>query len=234
VDFVYFQDPYLRMGKIFVTRRQFERHWHQIMGGAQTGNPALMHLGIMVRGTQPAPPRPVPVLDPAALDYARLGSFNMMVTHFDHVLLPFEFMDELRDLAAGRAVRVEAFILVSKSAEGDISAMEGGNLEEERDAAEISVLLGVLAARAIGSAESARRTAEHTLEAVGAGDFGLSAETLRALAAKLEPGHSAVITLFENVWERRFREVARKYGGEVREQRLVSSATVAAVARELL
>ena len=32
--YVYFQDPYLRMGKAFVTRDTFERHWHQAMGGA--------------------------------------------------------------------------------------------------------------------------------------------------------------------------------------------------------
>ena len=53
-EYVYFQDPYLHMGKAFVTRATFERHWHQIMGGEAAGNPKLVHLGILIRGDRPA------------------------------------------------------------------------------------------------------------------------------------------------------------------------------------
>jgi predicted double-glycine peptidase len=231
---VYFQDPYLTMGKVVVTRRMFERHWHQIMGGAAAQNPKLMHLGIMIRGERPAAPDAPRAIDPATLDFAKLGSFNLMVTDFDRVLMPFDFMDELREVWASGQVRPDAVVLLSKSADGDIMAMEGGRLEEEHEVAEISVVLGALASRALGSPQGARAAAEQALEAVGAGDFGLSADYLGALAARLEPGRSVMVTLFENVWERRFREVARKYGGAVREQRLVDSGTVAAAARRLL
>src|SRR6478609_6382803 len=32
-DYVYFQDPYIRMSKAFAPRKAFEEHWHQVMGG---------------------------------------------------------------------------------------------------------------------------------------------------------------------------------------------------------
>src|SRR5262249_2865446 len=31
-EYVYFQDPYARMGKAFIPRKAFEEHWHQVMG----------------------------------------------------------------------------------------------------------------------------------------------------------------------------------------------------------
>ena len=42
---------------------------------------------------------------------------------------------------------------------------------------------------------------------------------IHALAQKLPADHSAIIVLFENVWERRFREVVREHGGVVIGQR---------------
>lgn len=233
-EFVYIQDPYLRMGKAMVARRLFERHWHQIMGGAQAANPKLMHLGILIRGERPAPERESAAIDPAAIDFAQLGSFNLLITHFDRPLMPFDLMDSMREVWASGVVRPDAAILVVKNQHGEVMAMEGGRLEEEHEVAAISVMLSVLANRGLGAPQAARQVAAQTLEAVGEGDFGLSTESLRAIASKLEPGRSVLVLLVENTWERRFRALAREYGGEVREQRLVSSATVAAAARSLL
>lgn len=233
-EFVCFQDPYLSMGKVLVTRDNFVRSWHQIMGGRASGNRPLEQLGILIRGEAPRAPVAKATIDPRTLDYARMGSLNLIVTRFDRVLLPFDIMNELRDLAADALLRLEAVILVCRDEQGNVSAMQGGRLEEERDAAEVSVLLAVLANRALGQPETAREVATRVLGAVGAGDFGLPASTLRALAATLEPGSSALVTLFENVWERRFREVAGRYGGEPGRQQLAMAAEVAATARELL
>src|SRR5262249_50315983 len=51
---VYYQDPYLRMGKAFTTRAAFRQRWHQIMGGAASGNRKMMQLAVFVRGKQRA------------------------------------------------------------------------------------------------------------------------------------------------------------------------------------
>ena len=53
-DYVYFQDPYIRMGKGFVPRSTFLEHWHQVMGGAKAAkSPQLHQVAIFVRGEQP-------------------------------------------------------------------------------------------------------------------------------------------------------------------------------------
>ena len=48
---------------------------------------------------------------------------------------------------------------------------------------------------------------------------------------KLPANHSAVIAIFENVWEREFRNVAERYGGRVINQQLMSSQDVAKAGR---
>jgi hypothetical protein len=52
------------------------------------------------------------------------------------------------------------------------------------------------------------------------------------MAQKLPPDHSAIIGLFENVWERRFKEVAEKHAGAVINQRLISPEALAKAASE--
>ncbi len=221
-EYVYFQDPYLRMGKAFVTRQTFERHWHQIMGGEAASNPKLMHLGIFIRGQRPASAATAGRTALGQLDFATLGSLNLMVTEYPRVMLPFDFMDELRELWGSSAVRPDAFVLVCKDADGNLSAMEGGRLENAEDAPEINALLAAVASRRVGAPESAGASAAAAARAAEAGDFGLSVEHVRAIAAKMPADHTLVIVLFENVWERRFREIVHKYGGELRNQIFMS------------
>lgn len=154
-EYVYFQDPYLRMGKAFVTRQTFERHWHQIIGGEAASNPKLLHLGIFIRGQRPASTSTAGRTALGQLDFARLGSLNLMVTEYPCVMLPFDFMDELRELWASSAVRPDAFVLVCKDADGNLSAMEGGRLENAEDAPQINALLAAVASRRVGVPESA-------------------------------------------------------------------------------
>jgi hypothetical protein len=89
-------------------------------------------------------------------------------------------------------------------------------------------------------AHKTRETARPTLTCVkhalihqaATGDFGLSAGDIQKKQT-IPPGHSAIIVLFENVWERKFKDFAKKYGGAVADQRLISSAALATAARDL-
>lgn len=232
-EYVYFQDPYLHMGKALVTHAAFERHWHQIMGGEAAGNPKLMHLGILIRGDRPARAAEPGPTATGALDFASLGSLNLMVTEFPRVLLPFDFLDEVRDLWSGSAVRPDAFVLVCKDADGKLSAMEGGRLEHAEDAPEINALLAAIVSHRVGAPAAARASADAAMRAAAAGDFGLSVEHIRAIAATMPPDHTVLIVLFENVWERRFKEIVGRYGGSLRAQSFMSPEEVATQAREL-
>ncbi|MFZ1294428.1 MAG: hypothetical protein WAR81_09490 [Pseudomonadales bacterium] len=124
-------------------------------------------------------------------------------------------------------------MLVSKDANGKISAMEGGRLENADDAPEINALLAMIASRRAGAAESTADHIESAIRAAAAGDFGLTVDDIHSIAAKLLPDHTAIIVLFENVWERHFREVVHKYGGELRAQSFVSPGELVQLASEI-
>src|SRR5437899_8588307 len=110
-DYVYFQDPFASMSKAFVPRKIFEEHWHQVMGGKLEKNPKLVHLGIFVLGKKSAKRRPaVENGGFTSLDFQRFGSLNLMVAQFTRILLPYDFLDELKDIWADGNVRPDAFI----------------------------------------------------------------------------------------------------------------------------
>ena len=62
----------------------------------------------------------------------------------------------------------------------------------------------------------------------------MSADALRLIGSKLEPGHSALVVLFENLWERRFRDVVRGMGGSVTRQTLITAEDLRQAAKELV
>src|SRR5262245_28361385 len=99
-DYVYFQDPYARMSKAFMPRQTFVEHWHQVMGGDHKKNPKLMQLGIFVRGKKPAERSVAGDLKLAALDFEKFGSLNLMITQFPRALLPYDFLNELKEIWA--------------------------------------------------------------------------------------------------------------------------------------
>lgn len=235
---VYFQDPYARMSKAFIPRKAFEAHWHQAMGGDLKCAPKLIHLGIFIRGKKPAERNAAAEMNLSTLDFRKLGSLNLMVMQFAGYLYFYDFVTELKDilkeiLESGN-VRPNAFIFLRKDKEGNVSGMQGSRLEEEEDTAAINAAIAALASRSIGRPDLSRSKAEAAIRAAAKGDFGLSAEDIESIAQKLPPDHSAVIAVFENVWERKLKEVAKKYNGGVINQRLVSPEALATAASELI
>jgi predicted double-glycine peptidase len=237
--YVYFQDPYVRMGKGFVPRKTFEEHWHQIMGGAGPKrsrdlkgriltNPKLMHLGIFIRGKHRARSRPKPAMTMSRLSHDVMGSLNLLVSRFRGVLLPYDFLSELSDIWKESNIRADAFVFLRKDQEGNVSGLQGSSLQDEAEAMAINALVAAIASRSVP--RDARSKADAALKAAAAGDFGLPAQDLLRIAQKLPPCHSAIAVLFENLWERRFKEVAGRYDGWVSEQMLMPPQALAKAA----
>jgi hypothetical protein len=230
-DYVYFQDPYVRMSKAFVPRKTFEEHWHQVMGGAT--NPRLIHLAIFIRGEKPVQSNDFKAFDISDLDFEKMGSMNMIIIQFRGFLLPHDFLIELQDIWNSESIRPNAFIFLRKDKDGNVSAMEGSGLQDENDAIAVNALIAAITSRSIGSPELSRSKVEAAIKSAAAGDFGLSAGDIRGIAQKLPLDHSVIIGLFENAWERRLKDVARKYGGGVIDQKLISPQALAKAAIEL-
>jgi hypothetical protein len=226
-DYVYFEDPYVRMGKGFIPRETFEQHWHQAMGRDLEKAPKLIHLGILIRGEKPAQPQRFKDVESAKLDFSKMGSMNLIVTQFQGILLPYDFVNDLKGLWETGVLRPDAFFFLRKDKEGKISVMEGGRLQDEDNVMEINALIAALAGLSAAAPESAQAKAESAAQAAREGDFGLSITDIQGIAAKLPPDHSAVIVLFENIWEKTFTEIAGKYNGSVINQRIIPSGSLA-------
>jgi uncharacterized protein len=232
---VYFQDPYARNCKAFVPRKLFEDHWHQVMGGDLKRNPKLYHVGIFVRGKQPAPVSAADEVKSVSLDFTKLGSLNLMVTRFPGRAFPIDIMEQLKAMLDQQVVRPNAFIFLSKTEHG-LFGMEGSGLQEGADAAEINALVTALTSRMVEKQDKSATavSVEAAVKAAAQGDFGLSHGALQVIGDKLAPGHSALIVLFENLWERKFREAMRKLGGTVTNQRLITPEDLERSAKELI
>jgi hypothetical protein len=230
-DYVYFEDPYMRMGKGFMPRAALDALWHNVMGG-DLAKPRQMRMGIFIRGEKPAATQRLSDADFSALDFGSLGSMNLLVAQFEGYLLSYPFVSELRELWAGGIVRPDAYIFLRKDEDGKVVAIEGGNLEDAEDLPEVNALLAAIAGLARGGTEEAVAGAATAAREAGA-DFGLSAEEVQRIADKLPPGKSAVIVLVENLWERKFREAVGRHGGSLINQRWYGADTLARLGERL-
>jgi uncharacterized protein len=226
-DYVYFQDPFIQMSKAFVPRKAFEDHWHQVMGGDLERNPKLIHVGIIVRGERPAKPKFHGNQDFSADDLSKFGSFNLIVTQFDRYLLPFDFLDALQGIWQDGNIRPNAFIFLRRDADGNLSGMEGSQLEDQVDILAMNAAMAAIAERSLSTPEKATSSVLAALAMAAEGDFGLPLDQIKRIAEKLPASHSAIIGILENVWERKLRNIAQRFGGRVINQQAMSPDEVA-------
>lgn len=232
-DYVYFQDPYAMMSKAFVPRKAFEAHWHQVMGGERANQPRLRHVGILVRGRKPARARKTANAGLSGFDFGSMGSLNLVVMDFPGTLMPYDFLNELRDVWDSGHIRPNAFILLRKDRSGAIAGMEGGRVMGDGDIAATNAILAAIAANRTGRGASLRSRLEKAMKAAERGDFGLPMADIKAITKKLRRDRSAIVILFENTWERRLKEVATRYGGAVALQQTMVPEALAASAKKI-
>lgn len=235
-DNVYFQDPYVRNCKAFMPRAMFEAQWQHVMGNDLKRNPKLEHLGIVIRGKQPVRTSLAEEVRLASLDFAKFGSINLLVAKFKGEVFPIDVLDDVKGLLDPSSIRPDAFLFVKKGLDGKVAGMEGSGLEDAADVAEFNAIITAITSRIIEHRPASSNAAEleAAARAAAEGDFGLSAEALQAIANRLQPNESALVVFFENLWERKFKEIAGKYGGEIVSQRMITPRALAEAAQKLV
>jgi hypothetical protein len=232
-DYVYFEDPYVRMGKGFTPRHTFEDHWHNIGGKTSADTSKQMHLGIFIRGREPAKPQSLKQLDLSRLDFSNLGPLHLIVVAFKGALLPYDIMKEARPLAESGLIRPVAFLMLRKDKDGGLSAVEGGNLQDAEEILEINALLAVMAGLRLGSRESARVRAAGAEKAASMGDFGLQTADILKIGGEMPSDSSALILLFEHLWAKKLRNMLGSRGGVLVNQEIIKADTLANLAAKL-
>jgi hypothetical protein len=123
----------------------------------------------------------------ATLD--QLGPVDYLVVEFPagHSNFTGEMAKELIALVDAGTIRVIDVLIITKDAAGEIDAMELGDIEE----------LGALQAVEAELAEL------------------LAADDVVHLAAAMEPGSTAGVLIWENLWAAPFAAAARRSGGQL-------------------
>ncbi|HSD57340.1 MAG TPA: cysteine peptidase family C39 domain-containing protein [Methanotrichaceae archaeon] len=232
-EYVYFEDPFVRMGKGFLPRQTFEDQWHNIGGKTPTDASKQMHLGIFIRGKKPAKPQSLKQLDSSKLDFSKIAPLHLIVIEFKGEILPYDIMEVARSTWETGLIRPAAFLFLRKDKEGKLSAVEGGNLQEEEEVIEIDALLAVMAGLRLGSQESAKVRAISAEKAASGGDFGLSVKDIMRIGERLPKDSSVMILLLEHLWAKKFRDVISSYGGVLVNQEIIKADTLAKLGAKL-
>jgi Family of unknown function (DUF6325) len=133
-----------------------------------------------------------------------LGPVDYVIVEFPegHANFTGEMVDELIKLVEAGTIRVVDIIVLAKDAEGDVDAMELSDIDD----------LGPLEAI---EAEMAELLAE---------------EDIVNLAAAMDPGSTAGVLVYENVWAAPFASAARRSGGQlIANGRIPTQAIIAAI-----
>jgi hypothetical protein len=221
------------MGKGFVPRQTFEEHWHNVGGKTSTDASKQMHLGVFIRGKKPVKPQSIWQIDLSKLDFSKIPPLQLVFIEFKGEVLPYDIMEVARPIWEKGFIRPAAFLFLRKDKDGKLTAMEGGNLQEEEEAIEIDALVAVMSGLRLGSHESAKGRAEEAVKAASRGDFGVSVGDIKKFGERLPPGSSAVVVLFEHLWATKLRDVIRSFGGAVVNQELITPDTLARLQAKL-
>jgi hypothetical protein len=221
-DYVYFEDPYARMGKGFTPRQKFEEHWHNIGGKTPDDTAKQMHLGIFIKGKKPAKHQYIGQADLSKLDFGKLAPLHLVVVSFKGQLLPYDIVEEMRPILESGFVRLASYLFLYKDKDGKLTALEGGNLTEEDEIVEIDAIMATLASLGLGERKVAKIKAEAAAKAASEGDFGLSDKDIHRIGERLPNDSSAVILLIEHLWGKKLKEIIGKHGGVVHNQMIIT------------
>lgn len=232
-DYVYIEDPFIRMGKGFMPRQTIEEYWHNTGGKATDDKPKQMHLGIFIRGTMPAKPKPSKQVDSSKLDFSTLGPMHLIAVTFEGQVFPYDIMEETRPLLESGLIRPVAFLVLRKDKEGRLTAIEGGNLQDEEEIMEVNALVAIIAGHRFRSKESDKVMAKGAIEAASSGDFGLQVEDISKIGKEMPADSSALIMLFEHLWAKKLRNTLNSRGGVLLNQQIIKADTLAELGSKL-
>jgi predicted double-glycine peptidase len=224
-EYVYYEDPYVRMGKGFMPRQAFEEQWHNIGGKMPTDTSKQMHVGIFIRGEKPAKTKSYEQMDSTKLDFSNIAPIHLFVTSFKETS-PSDISDILEKagpLFESGLIRPVAFLLLRKDKEGRLSAVEGGSLQEKEEIIKINALFSMMAGLRLDSEENLTARAKDAEKAASGGDFGLPMKDILRIGEKLPNDSSAMIFLLEHLWAKKLRDIFSDFGGVPVSQEIITA-----------
>ncbi|MDD1742807.1 MAG: C39 family peptidase [Methanotrichaceae archaeon] len=221
-NYVYLEDPYVKRGKMYATRKRFEKQWHNIRALTPSDTTKQMHLGIFIKGVKPIKSQTPEQFDLKKIDLRKFGAFHILAIRFPNDLVVDEIFEKLRPILLKNRdiVKPISFVFMNKDEEGNLSALEGGDLDDE-EAMELGAIVSGLDGLRIGGIELAKEVAEGAEKSAGR-TFGISEERVQQIANELPRGAWALLIVLEHLWAVPFRESIKELGGALITQEIIT------------
>jgi predicted double-glycine peptidase len=219
--FVYYQDPFIRRGKGFVTHKKFSESWHNVRGKTAGDTKKQVHLGVFISGPTPPPRHPLVSRDMKKGDLSTFGPLQLVIIRFGSTILPYDVMKPIDAVLNRELIRPVAYLIMNRETDGSIAVLEGGDMEEE-EAVEIDALIGYLIGFGAGGPEAAQTYAEIAGERAAEHTFGISEGDLQKMAEELSPDRSEILLILEHIWAKKIKDALASQGGFVTSQGMIT------------
>ncbi len=219
--YIYYQDPFIKRGKVFVTHQLFEKSWHNVRGKTSGDTKKQFHLGVFISGDSLPRHHPLSSLEITRDVLSKIGPLELMVIGFQDIVLPYDLLTHVKGTLNHDFIRPVSYFLISKDAEGNIGVLEGGELDEE-EAVEMDAMIGYLIGLGAGGTATAQEYAEIAGQRAAGNTFGISEKDLQNIAGELPPSSSTFIVILEHTWVRKVRDVLSPLGGFIASQGLIT------------
>jgi predicted double-glycine peptidase len=219
--FVYYQDPFIRRGKGFVTQKRFAESWHNIRGKTADDTKKQVHLGVFISGTVPPQHHPMVSREITEADLSKFGPLQLVNIRFDRAVLPYDVMKPMDSIMNRELIRPIAYVVVNKEPDGSIGVIEGGDMEEE-EAIEIDAIIGYLIGLGAGGEDAAQTYAEIAGKRAAEHTFGISEGDLQKMADELPADRSVILLILEHIWAKKIKDILAIQGGTVAAQGLIT------------
>jgi predicted double-glycine peptidase len=212
--YVYYQDPFIRRGKGFVSHQFFEDSWHNVRGKTASDKKEQMHLGVFISGDKPPRHHPLVTVDVSGSDLAKFGPLQLVNVRFDSRIFPYDVLGKMNAILNRDLIRPIAYVVLIKDQDGNVGVLEGGDIAED-EAVEIDAVIGHLIGLGVGGPDIAKEYAGIVGKRAAENTFGFSEKDLQGIAEALLPDRSALIFILEHIWIKKIKEVLSSYGGSV-------------------
>ncbi|AKB78144.1 hypothetical protein MSHOH_1661 [Methanosarcina horonobensis HB-1 = JCM 15518] len=160
------------------------------------------------------------------------GPMQMLVIAFDKPEFHGKIRRELESVMEKGVIRLIDLLLLWKDNDGNVTALEASQLDEE-ERRRFGAVIGGLIGFGAGGEEGARTGTEEGALAAAQENYGITEEDMLEITDAIPEGTAALILIIEHLWAKKLKQALRDAGGVLVSQGMITPELLILVGEEL-